>query len=215
MKTFQRYFSILVVLLISIVSINQMTLNQASAQCPPEPDCFADLFAPGPPIVINDGGCIVTINWCWRIACGVWNDFVITSITRTGSGCPGPSTDAQLQEEALKKVIDSLNPWGTIVPPCPQQSSVTWRLGKLACVAEYRSDEFGFTIKWPCEPQSRCWERYTSCYQINPISGKREIILTYLGSSFPAIPCSQTSAPAVLPFPFPLVMIKDCHSICP
>lgn len=214
MKNLKNFFSILAIVVLSIITVHYSTINQANAQCPPEPDCFSDIFTPGTPIVIMNGACTTTVNWCWRFACSTYNDFVVTSIVKTGT-CPGPLTDAQVQEEALKQAI-LLNPWGTSgeVPPCPEQSRVTWRLGKLACVAEYQSIENGFIIQWPCEPQSRCWERYTSCYEIDPTTGVKKINLTYLGSSFPAIPCWQTSAPSSLPLPFPVVLIQDCHSIC-
>lgn len=211
MKTFQRYFSIFVVLLISIVSINQITLNQASAQCPsPPPDCLMDPFVAGPPIVINDGACTITITWCWRIACGIWHDMVITSITYSGI-CPGALSPAQVQDEALKEAIRQ-NPWGASIPPCPQQSQITWRLGKLACVAEYEIiGSGGWILLWPCEPQSRCWEMFTSCYTIGP-NGNHVIHITKVGDSFPAIPCSQTSTPENLPFS--VILRRDCYDIC-
>ncbi len=211
MKTFQRYFSILVVLLISMVSINQMTLNQASAQCPVPPDCPGDPFVAGPPIVINDGPCTITITWCWRIACGVWHDMVITSITYSGI-CPGLLTPSQVQEQALKEAIRQ-NPWGAVIPPCPQQSQVTWRLGKLACVAEYEIiGSGGMTLLWPCQPESRCWERFTTCYTINPTNGNLVYHITYIGNSFAAIPCDQTQTPSDLPFS--VILRQDCHDIC-
>lgn len=210
MKNIRFFFSCLAVAIISIIIVHNSTVSQVSAQCPPPPDCFSDLFVPGPPIVIVDGGCTITVTWCWRIACGIWNDFVITSITSSGI-CPGALTSLQIQEEALKEAIKQ-NPWGATIPPCPQQSQVTWRLSKLACVAEYEIiGSGGMTLLWPCEPVSYCWEMLTSCYEFNPINGNRTIKITIV-SSFSTIPCSQTAPSQSIPFE--VILRSNCYETC-
>lgn len=211
MKNLKNFFSILALVVLSVITVHNSTINQANAQCPTPPDCLSDPFVPGPPIVINDGPCTITITWCWRVACGMYNDMVVTSITYSGI-CPGALNPSQVQEEALKEAVLQ-NPWGANVPPCPQQSQVNWRLGKLACVAEYEIiGSGGWTLLWPCQPESRCWERYTTCFTINPTTNKKVINITYVGKSFAAIPCEQTHTPSELPFS--VILRQGCHEIC-
>lgn len=210
MKNLRFFFSSLAVAIISIIIVHNSTISQVSAQCPPPPDCFSDLFVPGPPIVIVDGGCTITVTWCWRIACGILYDGVITSITYSGI-CPGTLSPSQIQEEAIREIA-RINPWGVVIPPCPQQSEIIWRVGKLACVAEYEIiGSGGWILLWPCEPQSRCWETYTACYVINPINGNRVIQITK-SNSFPSIPCSQTAPSQSIPFE--VILRSNCYEIC-
>jgi len=210
MKNLKNLFIIAVAVIISIITVHNSTISQANAQCPVPPDCPLDPFVPGTPIVIMNGTCTTTVNWCWRFACGMYNDFVVTSIITSGI-CPGPMTAAQIQEAAFREAILQ-NPWGLFIPPCPQQSQSTWRLGKAACVAEYEIIGSGTTLLWPCKPHSRCWEVYSHCYAINPINGEITIQLTLI-SSLPSIPCSQTE-PSDEEIPFEVILRSNCYNIC-
>ncbi len=168
---------------------------KSKAQCPTPPDCPNDPFIPGTPYVeVLSPTCTVTVNWCWRIACGTWNDLVITSIRLDGD-CTDILPYLSFYQDQAIEAIFLQNPWGAAIPPCPAQSSAFWRLGKIGCGIFILVQQDIMTLQ-PCEPVSRCWERVTVCYRTSPINGlPYDVSTTNVGTPFPSIPCSQTSPP--------------------
>lgn len=117
--------------------------NRAEAQCPTPPDFNTPPnnypLQPGPPLQYTIcPGCVVTVHWCWRYVpsppapAGGYNDFSIGEITMSGNciGC-NPSLDSIINV-ATRDIIINQNPWGTVIPWCPQRSE-NWRVSRGGC----------------------------------------------------------------------------------
>lgn len=148
---------------------------EAEAQCPPEPDWFAFPFQPGPAVSWTDPcGCTITVEYCWRtIFSGgvpILFDFAITNIT---ANCPlgvNPcSTPEEIREQALRVVIGTVNPWGAVIPCCPQVDS-RWRLFTAACITNWWYDGvLDQHRRDDCGDELQCWARMDICFTCDGI----------------------------------------------
>ena len=206
-KSNQSYF-IGFIKTIILILVFTSSFSLSKSQCPSPPDCPADPFVPGTPCVqYISPGCSVTVNWCWRVACGVYYDFVVTSIVFSNPTCYSSTIQMnQIVDEAFKDAIKN-NPWNANIPPCPAKMT-GWRLGRIGCAAVFT--DTGNQLRWvPCIPETRCWEVYEICYLSPSFGGTYEINLV---DTFPTQSCSTTQQPEV-----PIEWIdwqEGCQNIC-
>ena len=145
--------------------------TEAQAQCPTPPDFPGTPFNPGAPTLswTDACGCTITVEWCWRTVMFGGNplffDFAITRIT---ANCPlgvtPCATPDEIRLQAARLVIGTVNPWGQVIPCCPQTED-RWRLFTVACITDWWYDGVAnHHRRDDCGDDVQCWSRMSVCF---------------------------------------------------
>ena len=190
-----------------------LSANTTFAQqppCPPLPDCPNDPWQTGF-IDIQDPcvpTCTLRVFYCYRVACGQYADFHVSGIMylnpSCGLGLTGGCPYDMIWNAALKAVINE-NKWNIVIPPCPAQSQIIWRLSVNQCWGSWQLPD-GRRYDVPCNLQAQCWRQYRACF--NGTTTELELIST--GSGLP-IDCDECTP---LPPVTGATPLEPCNQIC-
>lgn len=137
---------------------------QCPTVCPPTPDCHYDAWS-GPEqtsFVICVGGrpCFVTVQYCYRRACGVFNDIAITCMVFSDPSCASGYTMAQLSDLAVSAAFNHRKDVGdtnyAAIPDCPD-FTVNWRVYAASCWLNQSGNLY------PCAGSGQCFATYKVC----------------------------------------------------
>lgn len=173
--------------------------------CPTPPDCPNDPFIRQPPIIFpitlaNGNICWLKIGFCSRLACGIWKDMYVDSITFLSEDC---LTTALTAKQLLDSIIDGImgqtpNAWNEEIPQCPKSISF-WRVFTAGC---FKFQSMNSTkVGVPCLQPSLCWAEYTCCRE----AGSNKVRHTLLNQG-PAAPCPSIDVD---------VRSNGCIAVCP
>ncbi|HHG86065.1 MAG TPA: hypothetical protein ENJ82_15055 [Bacteroidetes bacterium] len=162
-------------LLCSVFILGILSFAPANAQNFDQclPDCQNDnftLMGMLPPILLavpGQPGCSLEVNYGYRNACGLWNDFFIYSIQAIGTCSQSFLTDPNaIMQTATTLLLMSnppidmmMNKVGPTKPSCGNVNCVTnWRVSKGSCWKAYGGGLFG-----PCETSGCCLQPFQIC----------------------------------------------------
>lgn len=152
---------------------------QTKAACPTPPDCPSDTWTTATKTFIRNG-CLVTIKYCYRIACGTYYDLYLDEITYpTGCNPLGAGTMEELFADA-EKILLYQNPWNIVIPPCPAQSDIIYRFYQGQCYYNCPVTDIMY-VKW-CNPDAICYEAFTACSSAGGPTGWTGMQKTVLSS---------------------------------
>lgn len=163
----------LVSLFLVLFAFGTMELS-AQGSCPPTPDCHTDPWI-GPNSVSftmygpNGEECEFTVWFCYRIACGMYYDMYITSVT-VDADCFGVFPNDAILDQAMREIWKA-NPWGASIPLCPG-GTTAWRVFSAGCYASVPPGGCGIIIDPPptgvmtmnpCHESAQCFGLYRIC----------------------------------------------------
>jgi hypothetical protein len=156
-------------LLLTIMSF--VSFSNANAQCPtscpPTPDCHADAWN-GPEqttYILCVGGrpCTITVQYCYRRACGVFNDVAVTCIAFSDPSCASNYTMAQIGEFAANAAFNHRYQQNdtnyTGIATCPS-FTVSWRVYAASCWLNRDGNLL------PCAGSGQCFATYKVCLDL-------------------------------------------------
>lgn len=135
--------------------------------------------------------CILHYKYCYRTTPCCY-DFAITEVSLEGDCNQFKNTDT-LIKYASRDLISNVNPWGGVIPECPEQSSRHWRQSTATCFTDFYWDPV--TLRWtsvPCDRDGQerwCWIYYQYCWYWN--NNQRYLRETIIEFNMGGPPCPK------------------------
>lgn len=179
MKTFYRFFGLLVLLVMMCTIAPESAYSQIGNMCDP---CITMVWnGPYSQNIQLPGGCWIKVKYRKRTGCGIWKEVDILSIEKLTPQC-ALYTTAELYSLGIKELL-KLNPMN--FPPPPGACAYNFRVTQPAC-ATWGRDVFGDSVTVPCDSSVCCVRYYEIC---TSMSGVRTV--RFAGAE-QAAPCDST-----------------------